>query len=200
MGVKVVVVADGIAYKIAGQKEPEPPRMYVTTFANRGDEITVDESDAERFKLLGSVTEPGSREAQLAVAVQHRWGPPAGAAKLSLGENTPVDKIAQEAREMGLLRVQAQVAAEPEETGTSGEVAADFDATNKDALNALNVVQLKNLAKTRGVDVGSKATKATLVKDIAKHAKDNPPAAPASPAAEVPTPSEVPSPAAPPES
>lgn len=165
--VKVVVVSDGLNFKIPGQKDPEPPKVYAVIPAQRGQEIEVDEADADRFLALGSVALPGTAAALLAKEVQHRWGPPAGAVRLEDG-NQAVDRIVTEARQMGLVVNETTGSVDETDEGVSG--APEVDASSKEALNALSVAQLKGVAGRLNVEIGSKDKKSDLVDKLHAHA------------------------------
>lgn len=168
--VKVVVVDDGLTYKAPGQKEPEPPKTYVTLMANRGDEIEVDQADADRFTVLGAVAEPGSETARVAKAVQHRTGTPYGAVAIAPeNDNTAVQKIERQARELGLLAASQNQADDDSLTDVAGVSAAvpdDLDTSDEHAVAALNVQQLKRVAQQRGIEVEADDRKPDLVRKI----------------------------------
>lgn len=181
--VELVVVDDGLTYKLPRQKEPEPPKVYVTMPADRGDHIWVDPEDAERFLALGGAAKVDTPQAHLAKAIKHRTGTPFGAVAVNLGDNSAVDKQERLAVELGVIRAEGSsegfdvVGTAADEPGAvRGDVPADFDAGDQDALRQLNTVQLKNLARQRSVEIESSDSKQDIVDKIHGSAKQQKPA------------------------
>lgn len=167
-----VVVSDGLTYKVPGQGTPVVAfgftQTYVTLPATRGQEIELEADDYDRFKALGAIADPDSREADAAKTEPMRWGDPANAVRID-GEsgNLPIDKLRAEAKRLGLLIEEP----ETEDEGVSGQAPADLDYSDKKAVDQLNVAQLKQAAGARGVTIESKDKKDDIVKKLVASAK-----------------------------
>lgn len=169
--VKAVVVSDGLTYRVPGQPDYlDPGRTHIVLPARRGDDIELEQADYDRFKALGAITDPDTREASAAKAGPV-WGPPANAIALTSEDATlPIDKLRAEGARLGVYDDKFDRAEETDDDeGVSGAAPADLDATDENAVGRLNVAQLKAYASQHGIEVSG--NKPDLVAQIVAHAK-----------------------------